>query len=958
MTTKIPFRYGASFVDKATGLRVEAHHPASRPDLWAAYLEGAAAAFGRHGIDTLIDRQKLQHGDGVSLFFVGIDDEGRVVAGVRCHGPLDDPEAAQALAEMGGSSEIEQLRAAVGNRAPFGIIEIKGAWRASGHRGFFDIVPRCCVLSAEWLGAELTLMAVADRWGPALVRYGGVMMGSEGAPFPSERYRTVLVALHRGRYEQLLEPEQARTLREDAEQLRRAPDPQVVGWRPIILDTARRAQRQILACLRADPAVEIRDLLGHERQELDELLPSPGPDLVAEQPRYVYYPWRRTVVRMLGPAAFRAVRLDRNRNQILPDEQERLGRQRVGIVGLSTGHAIAATIALEGLCGELRLADFDDLELTNLNRIPASVLDVGVNKAVVAARRVAEIDPYVSVRIAPEGLNADNVDEFVSGLDIVIEQCDEIAMKLLVREVARHHRLPVVMQTSDRGMLDVERFDLEPDRPIFHGLVGELTSSAVGSLTTKEKVPHVLRILDPSQMSARMSASLVEIDRTLSSWPQLGSEVALGGASVATVVRRLGLGEPVPSGRTRVDIDAAVCSLEQPPSSERTTSSHELQRHDETHDETQTNGAVDTPFTTTRDPALSIVRAAILAPTCGNGQPWRFTLTDRELEVELVRSKGCGVMDVRSRASYVGVGAALFNARVAAARAHLLGAVRLFPRWPSSDSVATLSLEDGVDDELADLYSPMLERCSNRRHGDASPLDLAVVGRLTRAAAAESATLHLVSDRGRLAECAEIVAAAERIRFLTPELCRATMRELRWPGDDVRRGIDVATLEFAPWEIASLDLMRRTDVMQLLEQWDAGHALGDYLKNAVLAGSAIAVIAMSSSSSAAYVTGGMALERVWIEAQRAGLAVHAFAPAFAYAVQEADFETLCGSRWATELREHSDRFRDVVGLGATTAMALVLCLSHAPPPSARSLRLPVGSVLQRRPGAASTNAET
>jgi hypothetical protein len=27
------------------------------------------------------------------------------------------------------------------------------------------------------------------------------------------------------------------------------------------------------------------------------------------------------------------------------------------------------------------------------------------------------------------------------------------------------------METSDRGVLDVERFDLEPDRPIFHGLL-------------------------------------------------------------------------------------------------------------------------------------------------------------------------------------------------------------------------------------------------------------------------------------------------------------------------------------------------------------------------------------------------------------------------------------------------------------------------------------------------------
>jgi tRNA A37 threonylcarbamoyladenosine dehydratase len=60
---------------------------------------------------------------------------------------------------------------------------------------------------------------------------------------------------------------------------------------------------------------------------------------------------------------------------------------------LSVGHAIAYTLAAQGLCGELRLTDFDDLELSNLNRVPATVFDLGVNEAVVCARRIAELDP-------------------------------------------------------------------------------------------------------------------------------------------------------------------------------------------------------------------------------------------------------------------------------------------------------------------------------------------------------------------------------------------------------------------------------------------------------------------------------------------------------------------------------------------------------------------------------------
>jgi len=43
----------------------------------------------------------------------------------------------------------------------------------------------------------------------------------------------------------------------------------------------------------------------------------------------------------------------------------------------------------------------------------------------------------------------------------VIEECDSLDMKFLVREAARDRQIPVIMETSDRGVLDVERFDLE-----------------------------------------------------------------------------------------------------------------------------------------------------------------------------------------------------------------------------------------------------------------------------------------------------------------------------------------------------------------------------------------------------------------------------------------------------------------------------------------------------------------
>src|SRR6516164_5968682 len=157
-----------------------------------------------------------------------------------------------------------------------------------------------------------------------------------------------------------------------------------------------------------------------------------------------YYPWRRAVVAVLGPRAFRAVRLDRNRNMITAEEQTRLAALRIGVAGLSAGHVIAHTLAAQGLCGELRLADFDCIELSNLNRVPATVLDLRLNKAEVAARRIAELDPYLPVRVLDVGLTVNTVDEFLDGLDVVVEECDSLDMKASLRAGARARRMPVL----------------------------------------------------------------------------------------------------------------------------------------------------------------------------------------------------------------------------------------------------------------------------------------------------------------------------------------------------------------------------------------------------------------------------------------------------------------------------------------------------------------------------------
>lgn len=274
---------------------------------------------------------------------------------------------------------------------------------------------------------------------------------------------------------------------------------------------------------------------------------------------WVYYPWSQRMVHILDEEEFIEVRTNRNRNKITREEQAILRSKKIGIVGLSVGQSIALTLAMERTCGEIRLADFDDAELSNLNRIRTGLYNLGLNKAIIAAREIMEIDPFIKIRIFEEGLHERNMDSFFlehGKLDLFIEVCDGLDVKLSSRFKARDLKIPVVMDTNDRGMLDIERFDLEPDRSILHGKLDAFMKGNSVPITKENRSQILMSILSFDSLSERMKQSMGQIGKTINTWPQLASSVVLGGAVTTDISRRLLLDQHNYSGRFYVDLDA------------------------------------------------------------------------------------------------------------------------------------------------------------------------------------------------------------------------------------------------------------------------------------------------------------------------------------------------------------------------------------------------------------------
>ncbi|TPG36733.1 Rv1355c family protein [Mycolicibacterium hodleri] len=692
-----------------------------------------------------------------------------------------------------------------------------------------------------------------------------------------------------------------------------------------ILDAAVGQDARRLAELQTDPRIEFVDSWAAQSAALNRLGPNVDAEVLEESPRFAYYPWRRAVVKIIGPRSFRRLRLDRNRNLITADEQDRLGRLHVGVIGLSAGHVIAHTLALQGLCGEMRLADYDELDLSNLNRVPAGVFDLGLNKATAAARRIAEVDPYLTVRTFRSGVTADDIDEFLEGLDVVVEECDSIDLKVGIRRSARTHRLPVLMATSDRGLIDVERFDLEPDRPIFHGLLGDVDPETLADLSASDKVPYVLRLIEVGGLSSRAAASLLEVGHAVVTWPQLAGDVTLGAGPVAEAVRRIGLGEDLSSGRIRLDVGAALDRIATPSQAPALV-------------------GVDTDRTPAAsaesdDLIASMVNAAVRAPSGGNVQPWTIDALPDGVAIALDPDR-TSTIDVGRRGSAVALGAAAYNARVAAAAHGAVSQVDFVEAASPCPLTARIRLTEGIDDNLAPSYDAMLRRETNRNRGNGAALPPDVGDRLIETAQREGARLQLITSRADIDEIAGIFAAADRIRYLTARLHEEMISELRWPGDeDPDTGIDVLSLELGPTGDVALEILRRADVMAELAVWDGGTVLGDDTAAGLTASSAVAVLCVPGHDLVDYARGGSAVEATWIAAQELGLAVAPISPPFLYALNDEELVDV-SPKHAEELAELRSRFCTVTGTAgnAQEALVLVLRLSIASPSTVRSRR--------------------
>ncbi|HEX5797626.1 MAG TPA: ThiF family adenylyltransferase [Candidatus Saccharimonadales bacterium] len=272
---------------------------------------------------------------------------------------------------------------------------------------------------------------------------------------------------------------------------------------------------------------------------------------------WAYFPWSGNLVHVLAQKEFEELRSIRNRDLISAEEQTVLSEFSTANFGMSVGSAGALALAISGISRKIKLIDGAVISGSNLNRILTGVSSVGRSKCEVIGSQIYEMNPYSEVEYFDKA-DKNNVDKILSDVGIAIDEIDDIEMKIRIRIEARKRKIPVVMATElgDTIMLDIERFDEEPDRELFHGLIPGIHDIAENPPENhREWTKHAVSIIDPANMPLRMQHSLLKIGTTIVTHPQLGSTVMVTGGALAFAVKNIALGNRLRSGRYVISLE-------------------------------------------------------------------------------------------------------------------------------------------------------------------------------------------------------------------------------------------------------------------------------------------------------------------------------------------------------------------------------------------------------------------
>jgi len=158
--------------------------------------------------------------------------------------------------------------------------------------------------------------------------------------------------------------------------------------------------------------------------------------------------------------------------QIGSEGQDKLLGSTMLLIGMGgLGSPSAMYLAAAGV-GSLIIVDFDDVEISNLQRqIVHHTQDIGKPKVESARAKMLAINPDINITIINEKLDDDRLNELISSVDIVLDGTDNFDSRFAINKACVRQKTPLVSAAVIRfeGQMSVFK-GYEDNKPCYQCL--------------------------------------------------------------------------------------------------------------------------------------------------------------------------------------------------------------------------------------------------------------------------------------------------------------------------------------------------------------------------------------------------------------------------------------------------------------------------------------------------------
>lgn len=190
---------------------------------------------------------------------------------------------------------------------------------------------------------------------------------------------------------------------------------------------------------------------------------------------------------------------------------EKLSKKSVLVLGLGGvgGYALEA-LARSGI-GHLYIADYDTIDITNINRqLIALQTTIGKSKTEVWRHRIKEILPTCQVTVIEKKITEENLSIlFQNPIDYVVDACDTVSTKFALLQYCFSNHIPLVACLGTGKRMDPSKLEITELKKTNHDPIARILRKRVKEANISGKIPVIWSREIPKKIEEKTIASSI-----------------------------------------------------------------------------------------------------------------------------------------------------------------------------------------------------------------------------------------------------------------------------------------------------------------------------------------------------------------------------------------------------------------------------------------------------------------